>query len=202
MTMQRIYARVLSPGSGDPPNINLAIRWYMSETFQSQEMSAPVDITQDVMTVRQTVRALVAADVSAYMGQTFTADDVDGLDSIVAQHFGFIPISVNMSSLLAVDNITHHPTLALPGVTSYKIDAYPWSVNARVLISGTATLVVKNGAGTTLATKAITSAGVSTFTPSVSTITAGDRFMFGFSGVGIGLGDVSVTGWLKMQVGV
>lgn len=107
-------------------------------------------------------------------------------------------ISVQMSTLLAVNDIAR---VVMPGTGSDTYSIESCSVSARALVSGTATVVVLNGAGTSIfsipmsGTAPITSSSSS---PGVSTIAGGDMFRIGFSGIGVGLQDVSVNIVVKM----
>lgn len=115
-------------------------------------------------------------------------------------HWTFVPIIVTMSSLLALDDIAQVSLPSVPeAVGPFLLDQADWTASVRALVSGTATLVVKNGAGDTLASKAIAATGLHLFRPVVQVIDQTDRLRFGFSGVGIGLADVTVTGWLKIM---
>src|SRR5262245_1855598 len=113
--------------------------------------------------------------------------------------YTLVPLVICFSSLLAADDIAQVNIPSVDdGSARVQIDACDWAFSLRALISGTASLVVKRGDGTTIATAARTSAGITLFRPTVSLISMGDRLRFGLTGVGVGLADVSVTGWLKI----
>lgn len=107
--------------------------------------------------------------------------------------FHMVPINVTLSSLLAVDDIAQ---VIMPGSDTYTITSI--SASCRLLTSGTATLVCKNGAGSTVTSIVLTAGAIVAGTLSISTITGGDKFRLGFSGIGIGLADVIATIWIKM----
>lgn len=109
-----------------------------------------------------------------------------------------VPISVQFSSLLAANDIAQ---AVVPGTGSDVYTIMFASASCRALVSGTATPVVLNGAGSTIFSLALSGAAPLTATsssPSVATIVGGDKLRFGLSGIGVGLSDVSVTVWIKM----
>lgn len=108
-----------------------------------------------------------------------------------------VPIVVPLTSLLAVDDIAQ---VLMPGSSLTYIIA-GISASCRVLTSGTATLVVKNAAGATITSIVLTAGGVVAGALALDTIAAGDKLRFGFSGVGVGLVDVTATVWIKMPPG-
>lgn len=110
------------------------------------------------------------------------------------------PLVLQMSSPLALEDIAQIviPRLAGNGVGMIALDAQDWSVSARKLDGGTAILVCKNGAGQLVVSVPISEEGFFTFTPLIAKIATGDRLRFGFSNVGTGLADVTVTAWLKL----
>jgi hypothetical protein len=205
MTGEKIMTQVTGQGPGVLPLTNIVIKWALTSpinNISTSEVFFGVDLSLPIDQVRQSLRDQTAAYITSLTGQAFTALDVISLDDLLEQSYGLAPITVVISSLVVSDDINRVliPTiLNHPNVT---IDTVPWSVSAKALVSGTATLVIKNDAGTLLATKAITAAGSFNFTPIVSTINAGDNLHFGFSGIGLGLSDVCVTGWLKVPLGV
>lgn len=172
----------------------------VADTYYEREAGFIVDLAGGVSDGMLDLRGQIAAYMSGALSMSFTASDVSDASDWQSKLGAFIPLVVPMSSLLASDDIAQVIVPSIPGYSALQLDAHDWSVSARALISGTATLVIKNGAGTTLASKALTAAGVFAFTPSVSMINAGDRLRFGFTGLGLGLQDVCVTGWLRMPV--
>ena len=107
--------------------------------------------------------------------------------------FHLVPINVTMSSLLAVDDIGQ---VLMPGTETYVISGI--SASCRALISGTATLIAKNGAGSTIASINLIAGSIVVGSLSIASIVGGDKIRLGFTGIGIGLADVVVTVWVKM----
>lgn len=197
----KVFAKVTAYGSAgteDPNEFGIVIKWNLLETGLESEQAFYVDMSQDQAEVNLDLRTQVAAVVATASSQTINPQDVFDFGVFLSNRFGLTPLVVPMPSLLATDDVCRITVPTIPGYSTIQLDACPWSVSSRALLSGTATMNVKNGAGTTVASRAITAAGVFSFTPTVSTIAAGDVLRFGFSGLGLGLSDVCVTAWLKM----
>lgn len=107
--------------------------------------------------------------------------------------YHLVPINVTMSSLLVTDDVGQ---VLAPGSDTYTIAGI--SASCRALVSGTATLIVKNAAGSTVTSIALSAGSIIAGTLSISTIAGGDKLRFGFTGIGVGLADVVVTAWLRM----
>lgn len=197
----KVFAKVTgygSAGTEDPNEFGIIIKWNLLETNLESEQAFYVDMSQDQAEVNLDLRTQVAAVVATASSQSINADDIFDFGVFLSNRYGLTPIVVPMPSLLAADDVVRVTVPTIPGYATIQLDAHAWSVSVRSFLSGTATVVVKNGAGTTLASRAITAAGVFSFTPTTATIAAGDVLRFGFSGLGLGLGDVCVTAWLKM----
>lgn len=197
----KVFAKVTGiggAGTENPNEFNIIIKWLLLDTGLENELAFTVDMSEDQAEINHSLRTQVAAYVANASSQTITADDIFDFGVWLSNRYGLTPIVVPMPSLLATDDVCRVTIPTIPGYATIQLDAVPWSISTRALISGTATMNVKNGAGTTVASRAITAAGVFSFTPTTSTIAAGDVLRFGFSGLGLGLSDVCVTAWLKM----
>lgn len=203
--MTKIIARVTGTGHSSGSAVTaidftVKMSTVISDAHQERETGFIVDMAGGVTAGMLDLRTQVAAYMSGALSSSFTAADVTGVDDWVAKNGVIVPVNVAMSSLLAVDDIAQVIVPSIPGYSALQTDWHDWSVSARALISGTATLVVRNGAGTLMASRALTAPGVFAFTPTVSMINAGDRLRFGFTGIGLGLQDVNVTGWLRVPI--
>ena len=107
--------------------------------------------------------------------------------------FHWVPVTFGFPTLVAADDVVR---AVLPALSGMELGVL--SIGVRAITSGTATMVLKNAAGTTLASMAVTAAGTSTTTPSPISVASGETLRFGFSGIGVGLLDVSVCQWVKM----
>lgn len=203
--MTKLLARITGTGysSGQPAtaiDILINVSAVDSGTHYEFNPAFTIDMAGGITSASQSLRSQIAAYMAGATSLPFTADDVNGVDDWIAKNGVIVPINVAMSSLLAVDDIAQVIVPNIPGYSALQTDWHAWSVSARALISGTATLVVRNGAGTLMASRALSAPGVFAFTPTVSMINAGDRLRFGFTGIGLGLQDVNVTGWLRVPV--
>ncbi len=201
-----VLAKVSSIGTSTGnanTEVDLIIDWsagVIGGIYWAGQDVVKMDTANGIVAGSKAARASLAALVSAQIGVTVTADQVGDIAEWLSSGSSLVPITVTFSSLLAADDLARVIVPSPPGVTSIKLDAHDWSVSARVLLAGTATLVVKNAAGTTLASRAITGAEGFSFTPAVSSINPGDVLRFGFTGLGVGLQDVCVTAWLKLPM--
>lgn len=110
-----------------------------------------------------------------------------------------IPLVINFPTLAILDDIAVVPLpLIEDGAGRVQLDYADWAFTARALTSGTATLVIKRNDGTIIGTASLTVPGTVVFRPSQSTLAMGNRLRFGLSGIGVGLLDVSVVGWIKL----
>lgn len=107
--------------------------------------------------------------------------------------YHLVPINITMTSLLAADDIGQ---VLMPGSETYVIAGI--SASCRALISGTATLIAKNGAGSAITSINLTAGAVVAGSLSIASIVGGDKIRLGFTGIGIGLADVVATVWIKM----
>lgn len=200
---EKLVATVVSFGPATAPLTRVDAYWTVTDTLWAGSPVFYVDMNGPVSSCRDTIAALIAADAAAVTAKPYTAADIVGRDEFLGQQYGMVPVSVAFpSTLLVADDLARVPIPSILNHPNVKIDSVPWSLSARALLSGTATIVVKNNAGTVLASRAITAAGTYTFTPTVSTINAGDTLRFGMTGLGLGLSDVSVTAWLRVPLGV
>lgn len=102
----------------------------------------------------------------------------------------FIPVCCTLNSLLAVDDLAQ---VVIP----FSARIHSISSSCRALVSGTATVVVKNTAGSTIGSVDMTAAGQFTnLAPSITTLAANDKLRFCMSGIGVGLADVCIVVWL------
>lgn len=107
--------------------------------------------------------------------------------------YHWVPITASFPTILAVGDILQ---IVLPPIAGMVLGQL--SVGVRGITSGTATMQMKNAAGTVLASLGITAAGTMTTTPSPTPISSSDSLRFGFTGIGIGLIDVTVCQWVRM----
>lgn len=140
--------------------------------------------------IQEIIRDAVVASVNSEFGTAFVAQDVRIVDGSPIGYVVNFPVS--FLTLAVADDIgvfvnSTGRTLRLTRI---------WAA-ARVLTSGTATVVAKNGSGTTLASVDLVSPGpvAAGVTPSPNTLAPGDRIRFGISALGTGLLDATAGVW-------
>lgn len=102
-----------------------------------------------------------------------------------------IPYVVTLPLIAAVTDIVRIPLTFAGTITRV-------SFSLQALVSGTITCVTKNDAGSTVASLALSAAGIiETTSPTISSVSAGDHLRVGFSGIGVGAVGATVTFFIQ-----
>ena len=109
--------------------------------------------------------------------------------------FVLVPIVTQLAAGLVTDNLAQ-VLVAGPASDTYTISGI--SSACRNLTAGTATVVVKNNAGSIITTINLSSGAIVSGALAITTIVGGDRLRMGLTSLGIGLADITVTVWLRM----